>query len=234
MNVADAAKSSDPAQIAKVASALAAATSTQCGKAGGACPTSVAVKAAPPPVGGDEPGFLAAGDLPPTPNVESLWVGDAPNVPQEAFVGAQCENVNWAKTPANTRVARTYLLEQGADPGFGLDEIILTMRNEKAARDFLDQLRKTVANCPKRKLTASVPKPNSVTGVGASGTKIAGWTATVSQKVSNGSLKYRVGAVAAGSKVIYTFLSPKGKLDMTNSQWKDVAVRAGQRATQVK
>jgi hypothetical protein len=52
--------------------------------------------------------------------------------------------------------------------------------------------------------------------------------------VGNGSLKYRVGAVASGSKVIYTFLSPKDKLDLTDSQWKAVTVRAGQRATQVK
>jgi hypothetical protein len=234
LNVADVAKLGDPAQIGKVANALAVATGAQCGAAGGGCPGVVSVKAAPPPLSGDEPGFLAGGDLPPVGNVASLWVGDAPDVPQEEFVGAQCENVTWAKTSANSRTARTYLLEQGADPGFGLDEIILTMKNEKAASDFVGQLRKTVASCPKRKLTASVSKPSSVAGIGARDTKINGWTATVSQKVSDGSLKYRVGAVAAGSKVIYTFLSPKDKLDMTDSQWKDVTVRAGQRATQVK
>jgi hypothetical protein len=234
VNVADVAQSGDPAEIGNVASALAVATGVQCRNAGGACPGDVSVKAAPPPVSGDEPGFLAAGDLPPVGNVASLWVGDGPDVPQEEFVGSQCENVTWSKTPANSRTARTYLLEQGADPGFGLDEIVLTMKNEKAASEFVGQLRKTVANCPKRKLTATVPKPASVAGIGASGTKITGWTATVSQKVSNGSLKYRVGAVAAGSKVIYTFLSPKDKLDLTDDQWKGVTVRAGQRATQVK
>jgi len=234
LNVADAVQRGDPAEIGNVAGALAVATGVQCRNAGGACPDDVSVKAAPPPLSGDELGFLAAGDLPPAGNVASLWVGDAPDVPQEEFVGSQCENVPWSKTPANSRTARTYLLEQGADPGFGLDEIILTMKNEKAASDFVGQLRKTVANCPKRKLTATVPKPTSVTGIGASATKITGWTATVSQKVSNGSLKYRVGAVAAGSKVIYTFLSPKDKLDLTDNQWKGITVRAGQRATQVK
>ena len=233
VNVANAVRRGDPAEIGNVASALAVATGVQCRNAGGACPGDVSVKAAPPPLSGDELGFLAAGDLPPVGNVASLWVGDAPDVPQEEFVGSQCENVPWSKTPAVSRTARTYLLEQGADPGFGLDEIILTMKNQKAASDFVGQLRKTVASCPKRKLTATVPKPISVTGIGAPGTKITGWTATVSQKVSNGSLKYRVGAVTAGSKVIYTFLSPKDKLDLTDSQWKEVTVRAGQRASQV-
>ena len=234
LNIADVAQPDAAVQISKVANALAAVTDIQCRGAAGACPGTVSVKAAPPPVGGDQPGFLATGDLPPLGNVESLWVGDAPDVPQGEFVGAQCENVNWATTPANVRIARTYLLEQGADPGFGLDEIILTMKNQKAASDFVSSVRKNVANCPKRKLTASVSSTTSVSGIGASGIKINGWTATVSQKVSKGSLKYRVGAVAAGSKVIYTFLSPKDRLDLTDSQWKDIAVRAGQRATQVK
>lgn len=232
-NVIDVAKAGDPVEIGKVASALAAATAAQCTKAGGDCPGDLSVKPAPPPVGGDEPGFLAAGDLPPVGEVASLWVGDAPDVPREDFVGAQCENTNWAKTPATARAARTYLLEEGGDPGFGLDEIVLTMKSDKAAADFVSELRKTVANCPKRKLTATVRSPASASGPGAKSVKIGGWAATVTQKVSNGSLKYRLGVVAAGPKVVYTFLSPKGKLDVTDGQWRTIAVRAGQRATQI-
>jgi hypothetical protein len=72
-----------------------------------------------------------------------------------------------------------------------------------------------------------------VSGPGAGRTKVAGWAVTVTQKVGNGSLKYRLGAVAAGPKVVYTFLSPKGKLDLSDDEWRMVAVRAGQRATQV-
>jgi hypothetical protein len=160
-------------------------------------------------------------------------VGDLPDVPRDDFAGAQCENTNWATAPASARTARTYLVDQGADPGFGLDEIILTMKNDKAARNFVSDLRTTVEKCPKRKLTATVPSPQSVSGPGANGTKIDGWTVTVTQKVNNGSLKYRLGAVAAGPKVVYTFLSPKGKFDLSDDEWRIVAVRAGQRATQV-
>jgi hypothetical protein len=232
-NVMDVVRTGDPVDIGKVASALAAATAAQCGTAEGVCPEKLSVKAAPPPIGGDQPGFLAAGDLPPVGQTASLWVGDIPDVPRADFAGAQCENVNWATTPAASRTARTYLLEDGADPGFGLDEIILTMKNDKAARKFVSDLRTTVDKCPKRKLTASVPSPKSVSGPGAKGTKIDGWAVTVTQKLSNGSLKYRVGAVAAGPKVVYTFLSPKGKFDLSDDEWRTVAVRAGQRASQV-
>ena len=232
-NVMDVARTGDPVDIGKVASALAAATAAQCTTAGGVCPEKLSVKAGPPPIGGDQPGFLAAGDLPPVGQTASLWVGDIPDVPRADFAGAQCENVNWATTPAASRTARTYLLEDGADPGFGLDEIILTMKDDKAAKKFVSDLRTTVDKCPKRKLTASVPSPKSVSGPGAKGTKIDGWAVTVTQKLSDGSLKYRVGAVAAGPKVVYTFLSPKGKFDLSDDEWRTVAVRAGQRASQV-
>jgi hypothetical protein len=232
-NVMDVARNGDPVEIAKVANALAAPTAVQCRNSGGACPKNVSVKPAPPPIGGDVPGFLAAGDLPPVAHAPSLWVGDIPDVPRAGFAGSQCENLDWAKSPASARTSRTYLLDEGPDPAFGLDQIVLTMKNDEAARKFVGNLRKTVEKCPKRKLTASVPSPKSVSGPGAGGKKVEGWAVTVRQKISNGSLRYRLGAVAAGPKVVYTFLSPKGKLDLSDDAWRMVAVRAGQRATQV-
>ena len=234
LNVADVAQSGGSVRISKVAKALAAAVNAQCGGAGGACAGSVTVKRSPPPVGGDEPGFLAAGDLPPVKGVSSLWVGNDPDVPSADFLGAQCEKVNWAKAEANDRTARTYLLQDGSDPGFGLDEIILTMKDSKAATSFVKKLRTTVVDCPKNKLTATVQKPSTVEGVGAGTTQVSGWTATVSQKATGRTNKYRIGAVSVGAKVVYTFLSPKGKYDLTDSQWDGVAVRAGERASQVK
>jgi hypothetical protein len=219
LNVADVAQGGDSVSVSKVAKALAAAINAQCRGAGGACA---------------EPGFLAAGDLPPVKNVSSLWVGNDPDVPSADFLGAQCEKVNWAKEEANERTARTYLLQDGSDPGFGLDEIILTMKDSKTATSFVKDLKSTVVDCPKIKLTATVQKPSAVEGVGAGKTHVSGWTATVSQKSTSRTNKYRIGAVAVGAKVVYTFLSPKGKYDLTDSQWDGVAVRAGERASQVK
>ena len=72
-----------------------------------------------------------------------------------------------------------------------------------------------------------------VTSVGAQKTEVSGWTAIVNQKSTQGTAKYRVGIVAAGSKVAYTFLNPRGDYDFSNHQWNTVAMRAGERATQV-
>ena len=232
LNVADVAQSPDAVGVSNVARALAAAINAQCPSSGGKCARSLAVKPGPPPLGGDQPGFLAAGDLPPVKGVTSSWVGNDPDLPSADFLGAQCENVDWAKTPAVERTARTYLLQEGSDPGFGLDEITLKMQSVKAAAGFMDTLKKTVTGCPKRKLTATVPRPNTVKGVGAGGAQINGWTVTVTQKATDRTNKYRLGVVTVGSKVVYSFLSPKGNYDLTDEQWDVVAVRAGERASQ--
>ena len=69
--------------------------------------------------------------------------------------------------------------------------------------------------------------------MGAQHTRVSGWTTVVSQKSTQGTAKYRVGIVSAGPKVIYTFLNPRGNYDFSSHQWDTVAVRGGQRATQV-
>ena len=86
---------------------------------------------------------------------------------------------------------------------------MLTPPDAKAAAKMVDKIKSDLTNCEDRKLTATVSKPKKVTSVGAQNTKIAGWTAVVSQKSTQGTAKYRVGIVSAGPKVIYTFLNPR-------------------------
>ena len=103
----------------------------------------------------------------------------------------------------------------------------------QAAGKQVGQIKSNLSSCKTRKLTATVTKPKKVTGKGAQNTKVSGWTVGVSQKSTQGTAKYRVGIVSAGPKVIYTFLNPRGGYDFSSHQWDIVAVRGGQRATQV-
>ena len=116
---------------------------------------------------------------------------------------------------------------------FGLNEIVLTTKNAKAAAKQVDKIKSNLTGCKNRRLTATVSKPKKVTSIGAQNTKVAGWTAVVSHKSTGGTVKYRVGIVSAGPKVIYTFLNPRDDYDFTDGQWNTVAVRAGERMTQV-
>jgi hypothetical protein len=233
MNVIDAVQPTRAIAIDAVAKALEQVNRVQCGAAGGPCAGRAAVTNGPPPIGGDEPGFLTVGDLPPAgPKVE-LWVATQVELPKDEFQGSQCEGVNWATEKAKSRTSRVYLLPESGKNFFGLNEVVLTMNNAKAAGKLVDRIKSKLSTCKTLKLTASVTKPKKVTSMGAQKTKVKGWTTVVSQKSTQGTAKYRVGIVAAGSKVTYTFLNPRGDYDFSNRQWNTVAVRAGERATQV-
>lgn len=233
VNVVDVAQSDRAVSVGNVARALAAVTHAQCKTSGGGCGTSVSVKDSLPPPGGDQPGFLAPGDLPPVGASEATWAGTVPALPSPDFTGSGCETVNWAKVPAHQRTARTYLLANG-DPRFGLDDIVVTQRRERAAKALVGQVKADLDSCAKRKLTATISRPAKVSGVGAGGAAVAGWTATVSQQTTAGIARYRVGIVSVRTKTVFTFLNPRQRLDLTADQWATVTLRAGQRASQVR
>jgi hypothetical protein len=233
LNVVDATQPSKALAMAAVAKALGQVNNAQCGPAGGECGGTAAVKDVPPPLGGDEPGFLATGDLPPPKAKIAPWVATPIELPKEEFKGSQCETVNWGTQPAKSKSARVYLIQESGKNFFGVNEIILTTKDAKAAGKFVADIKSDLTGCKSRRLTASVTRPNKVTSVGAENTKITGWTAVVSQRSTQGTAKYRVGIVSVGPKVIYTFSNPRDDYDFTNRQWDTVAVRAGERATQV-
>lgn len=236
VNVIDVAQKGRVLAQQGVLEAMAAVTDEQCATSGGKCTEKPSLRDGPPPAGGDQPGFLTTGDLPPVGQPAGTWVGDTPGQPNPDFVGSGCETTRFDKVDAMSVSARTYLLEGSAGTLFGLDEIVLTMDDEKAAAALASDLAKDITSCKSRKLTATVTEPATVTGVGAGGAKITGWTSTVVQSTSaTEKITYRVGATVTGAKVVYVFLSTDAekKLNLDEDQWNRVTVRAGQRASQV-
>jgi hypothetical protein len=232
LNVVDASTpGKTPPNVNDVARALASVVGVQCAPAGGACPTTVSTKDGPPPAGGDEPGFLAAGDLPPAGTNPAPWVGTPVEAPSQDFTGSQCETVNWATTAATAKNSRVYLLQDV--PGiFGLNQIVLTVKDADTATKLADKIRGDWASCKERKLTATVDSPTKVTGVAADGTAITGWTTQVEQKAGSTVTRFRVGIASSGDKVAFVFLNPQKGLDVDSNDWNTVAVRAAQRAGQ--
>ncbi|GAA3572054.1 hypothetical protein GCM10022197_30910 [Microlunatus spumicola] len=233
LDVVDAATPGKTAlNVNDVTKALSSVVATQCTAAGGTCPTTVSTKDSPPPAGGDEPGFLATGDLPPVGSNTAPWVGTPVEAPSEDFSGSQCESVNWSTTAATDKSSRVYLLQDV--PGiFGLNEIVLTARDAASATKLVDKVRSDWSSCKERKLTATVDSPTKVTGVAsADGTPVTGWTTEVEQKAGSTTTRFRVGIAASGDKVAFVFLNPQKGLDVDGDDWNTVAVRAVQRATQ--
>ena len=234
VNILDASQPGEAVAVVRVAAALADVTKVQCAAAGGKCAGGVQVKSGPPPLGGDEPGYLAAGDLPPVGGSLTAWNAAPNDLPDENFVGASCETVNWTTVAAEERSARVYLHPDSGNNYFGVNVIRVTSKDAKAATALVDKIKKDLETCKERRLTATVAKPQKVTGIGARSAQIVGYTAVVQQKRSDGgSDKFRVGIVATGNEVVYTFANPKGDFDFTDRQWDTIAVRAGERVTQV-
>jgi hypothetical protein len=233
VNVLDAVQPSQAIAVDAVAEALGKVNKVQCTTAGGECGETATVRKGPPPLGGDPPGFLANGDLPPAGPKVYPWIATDVEAPDKQFAGSGCESVKWATEPAKSRSWREYLIQESGKNFFGLNEITLTTKDTKAAKKVVGRVKSDLSKCRSVHLTARVTNFKKVSSVGVKRTKIAGWTAVVTQKSTNGWVKYRVGIVSAGSKVIYTFLNPTAEYDFTDRQWEIVAVRAGERTTQV-
>ncbi|MFT4166449.1 MAG: hypothetical protein QM650_14520 [Microlunatus sp.] len=231
IDVAQPDKAISATRVAKVAGAV---VDTQCQAASGACSDQPEAQDGPPPLGGDNPGFLASGDLPPMGTELTRWAGTTPGEPDsDVLLGSGCEIVNWSKVQAEDRSHRTYLLADSASR-FGLDQVIITAKNEQAASALATKVKDGWTSCHDRKLTATITPIRDVSGPGAKSVDVKGWTTEVTQKSSDSATtKYRVGIVTAGTKVVFLFLNPQDTLDLTSDQFDTVAVRAGQRTTQV-
>ena len=233
VNVVDAGGPGDGVSMTNAAAAVAEVIEVQCAAAGGKCPGDVQVEPGPPPLGGDDPRWLAAGDLPPVGGSLTPWNAAPADLPTEDFVGASCETVNWTTVPAEQRSMRVYLHPDSGRSYFGVNVIHLTTKDAKAATALVDKIKKDLQTCRERRLTATVEDPEKVSGVGARNAEISGYTAVVEQKATGRTDKFRVGIVSVGNKVAYTFANPKGDFDFTDKQWNTIAVRAGERFTQV-
>lgn len=233
VDAVDVAQPAEAVGVDKVALATADVVNAQCKAAAGTCARGVQTRPAPPPVGGDAPGFLATADLPPVGTPPTGWVGNKPATPDsDVLKGSGCETVDWAKQAAVTRSWRTYLL-QDSPSKFGLDEVVLTLKSPADATKLAEKVKDDWDDCSKRQLTATVEKPEEFNDRGAQNTEIEGWTTTVVQK-ADATTTFRVGIAAAGPKVVFTFLNPQDKLDLSAAAFAQVTARAGQRATQTR
>lgn len=237
VNVIDIAETGSTPDLNRAAAALAQLTDQQCTLAIGICASYPQVKDGPPPVGGDEPGFLALADIPVPTSHLGTWGGLAPGSPADV-VTSGCEDVEFTNLTATSRAARSYVLvdkPKGMPKTFGLDEITLTMRSDKDASREAKLIAGNIKSCSDRLPTAHVSDTAKVSGTGAEGMPISGSVAMVSQKISaRNTSEYRVGIAAAGDKLVYTFLPRTKRWDLTQDQWKGLTVRAAQRATQVR
>lgn len=232
LNVVDVAKQKKGIPVGDAVQATAAAVNRQCTAVEGKCAKETGDKAGPPPVG-DQPGYLSGGDLPAPAKDAGAWFADDPKNLTEPQHSSGCETADLSKVAGGRAVSRTFLVDGDAGE-FGLDQYVVTMKSESEAEKLAKKFRDDWEDCQDRKVTPKVDDPTKIKGSGAKGAKITGWVTLVKVPTNDSETRtYRVAIAWVDTKLVFTFLSPTDKLDIDESDWKRVAVRSAERATQV-
>ncbi len=220
-----------PAQ--DVAQVTSLALSRQCGGDLGTCPGGVATTSASPPPG-DPRGWLVEADLPRISAGAGRWGGTDPFTTLR-MAGSQCEGMNLETVAGTSSVGQRTLLmaeDPNAPTGFGVDMVTYGFGSADAAKTLATKLTKNIGDCPAKYPTASVATGPDANGTADAGSKVTGSTYLITQKTATTTVVYRVAVVTVGAKVVYLLGNPTAKFDFTDTQWKAIAVRAGQRAAQ--
>lgn len=231
VNVFDAAT---PAAIplTVLANTATASLNRQC--TGTECPTTISIEATVP-AAGDPPGYLVPGDLP-LPN-EGVGKWDAVDLATVKAPGSSCEGVSLSRVSGATQAGQRTLVLTG-DPAagsevFGMDQVSYTFPTAKAAQAFAATLTKSLTTCAPHPLTFTLEHSEKVTGTGAKSVPITGQTWRFSHGARGVTAVFRVAVVTGGNRVTYLMANPLKKLDVSNAEWTAIALRAGQRASQV-
>ena len=233
VSLVDVTTSTSAVNALDLAEVVGKALSRQCGTDQGTCPGSIEVATVPPPAG-DPVGWLVGADLPRVTPGAGRWGATDPRTTLDV-IGSQCEAIDLrAVSGTDSAIQRTLLLadDTAAPKGFGIDMVTYTFGRTKDASSLADKLATNIGKCPNRAPTATVTDGPSATGTGENDLKFTGDTFEVTQKTETTTVVYRVAVLTVGEKVVYLLANPSTGFDFTDSQWKAIAVRAGQRASQ--
>jgi hypothetical protein len=234
VNLVDVTTTAASVKALDLAKVMASALSRQCGGDLGTCPSNPSPSTVPPPAG-DPKGWLVEGDLPRVTPGEGRWGATEPFT-NLATKGSQCEVIDLENVSGTQSAAQRTLLLAGdskAPQGFGVDVVVYTFANADAASALATKLNTNISKCPGRAPTATVASGPAANGTGVNGVQIAGSTYLVTQKSGTTTLGiFRVAVVTVDNKLVYVLANPESGFDFTDSEWKAIAVRAGQRASQ--
>jgi len=229
VNVVDTSRPDKAFVAADVAAALAGAGGRQCTAIDVACPAGEPVVEGSAPLPTEPPGWLTPVDLPRITAGQGVWRGTGMEDVQ--LPSSTCDAVDLDGPDGASLVAqRTYLLTDDADASenFGIDQGLYTFADAKRARAFADKVADNVADCPDRMPTASVKKTGEVDAAGAEGVSYV-----VSQKLDDGTARYRITVLARGEHALYLFSNPGDDFDFSDRAWAALSRRAAERLAQL-
>jgi|GEM_PF-1612924 len=218
--------------VPAVATVASNSVNRQCSGGNGACPTGIQVKASLPSAG-SQPGWLVAADLPRITPGAGRWSSTDNPV---SILGSGCEGVDLTRlSGATADTQRTLLLadDPKAPSGFGVDQVIYTYADAKAAGAAAKTINANLTSCAERMLTATVNSGPKVSGAGVNNVKFSGTTFHVIQKTGQSTPLYRVGVATVGKRLVYVLANPTKDFDFSDNGWKALVQRTAQRVSEL-
>jgi hypothetical protein len=218
----------EPPPVRAVVRTLAASVRSICEKADRTdCDEKPRVSAIPPPPSGDQPGILAAVDLPPI-GLDDPWVGTKPTAARSHPSATTCDRTSFAEEGAQQTRTRTFLVPGARLPArFGLTESYGTFSDVADARSFLATVRGRLARCEDRDLATEVREPQRV---GSRAERVDGSSWTLVTEVSDAeSVVSKVGLVRVGSTVAHVTFFPTPGATLDAAQFRALLLRAADR-----
>jgi hypothetical protein len=218
----------EPPPVRGVVRTLATAVRSICERADRTdCDEKPRVSAIPPPPAGDQPGILAAVDLPPI-GLQDPWVGTKPTPARNNPSATTCDRANFVDEGARQTRTRTFLVPGARLPArFGLTESYGTFADVGAARSFLATVRGRFARCEDQDLATDVQDPRRV-GNRAQGVDGSTWT-LVTEISDAESVVSKVGLVRVGSTVAHVTFFPTEGATLDAAQFHALLLRAADR-----
>lgn len=131
----------------------------------GACTMRPRTTVVPPPAAESARGMLQVVDLPPVTGVDRPWVATDPTRPRLNPAATTCDKADFTGRTVRWAATRSLLIPQAALPdSFGVSETMGRFGSERLAREFVSTVRRRMAGCEDKDLTATLTPLHSQAG----------------------------------------------------------------------
>lgn len=211
---------------------LSQTTNDICGYADGGCAADDSeARSSTPPSAPGAAGFLGAVDLPLLEGLPDPWVATDPKRTRRNPAATECDRADFTGEGATRVRSRSYVVPTAERLAtiFGMTQTLGEFRSVDAARDFVKDVRRSVATCNDRQLSLEVASSHRLAVKRGSGDVWVVRAVTSERKA----FTFRMTLVRVGSSVTQVTFTPTRTYDISPARYDALARQAADRLHQL-
>ncbi|WP_028659550.1 sigma factor-like helix-turn-helix DNA-binding protein [Nocardioides insulae] len=176
---------------------------------------------------GRNPAMLDEVDLPPVTGVNKPWVGTRPQRATVNLAATRCDTTSFNTDAVSKGRTRSFVIPEAArlPEEFGLTQSVGQLRNQAAARRFVEQVRTKMSSCQDRDLTVDVTELSSER---AKQRDLTLWRVSV-EVSDNRTVVYQMSIIREGRNVSQLGFIPADSVQMVAGDFATLSDRAQDR-----